>query len=104
MLKVHELLNQFGLTFDLNPGVLSLEIPGEYNSLKTQMVELRFNNYTKGYLDYGIFETYIFEGENCSVMIAPDCNFEHVSFSERLDSGRVTGYSFDEFGVLSVRV
>lgn len=103
MQTVYELLNQFGLHLDLKPEVLSLEIPGEYTSIKTKVIELRFNNYTKGYVDYGLFETYIFEGENRFVMIAPDCNLEHVSFSEKLDSGRVTGYSFDESGNVSVR-
>ena len=42
MQTVYELLNQFGLHLDLKPEVLSLEIPGEYTSIKTKVIELRF--------------------------------------------------------------
>ena len=100
---VGDLLNQFNLQLDLKPEVLDLKIPGEYTSFRKKGVELRFNNYNKGFVDYDLFECYIFARNNCTVLIAPDCNLEHVSFSEKLDSGRVTGYSFDEFGNVSVR-
>ena len=102
---VGDLLEQFDLQLDLTDAILSIEVPGEFDSYTIESDKiLRFENSEKGFLDYGKFKAYVFENDWVYVCIAPDNTFEHLTIYERLrESGKLVGGSWDAFGRVSVR-
>ena len=107
MQTVSDLLEQFDLKLDLTDAILSIEVPGEFDSYRIESDKvLRFENSKKGFLDYGKFKAYVFENDDVYVCIAPDNAFEHLTIYEKLmydDMRKLVGGSYDAFGRVSVR-
>ena len=104
MQTVNDLLKQFDLQLSLTDAILSIEVPGEFDSYTLESDKiLRFVNSEKGFLDYGKFKAYVFKTDDVYVCLAPDNNYEHLTIYERLDgSNRFVGCSYDAFGIVSV--
>ena len=100
---VQKLLDSFNINLDLSSECLSLEIEGNYNDYQIIQRTLSFIN-ANGQIDYGNFQCYHFENEDCYCEIVPDNKLQTVlSYTRLKGSGRWSGYSFDCFGNLSVR-
>lgn len=100
---VQHLLNQFDLELNLTSEVLNLEIEGDFDFYEIIQRTLSFIN-ANGQIDYGNFECYHFENDDCYCEIVPECNLQTVLLYSKLrDSGRWAGCSFDCFGEISVK-
>lgn len=105
MQTVADLLKQFDLKLNLTDDILSIEVPGEFDSytIKEDAI-LRFDNQNKGFVDYGKFKAYVFKTDDVYVRIAPDCNLEHLTILTKLESSNhFVGCSYDSFGMVSIR-
>ena len=103
--KLVDILKQFDLQINLTDAILSIEVPGEFDSYTLEPDNiLRFVNSEKGFLDYGKFKAYVFKTDDVYVCLAPDNNYEHLTILTKLEgSNRFVGCSYDAWGIVSVR-